>query len=208
MTERRMPPSPAEAARAAAVDEVAAARTALADELGTLKASARAAVDIKAKVRQSPAKVAAAAGSVAFLAVGGPKRLFRAAKRRVVGEPEPLPASLLPEEVEKAVRALGDDGAKVRGALERGFAGWLDATAKDRKAEQRQRSLVNAAMKIGMPLGAKVARQALSRTLAETKDATRPVAKPGAPAAVPGFGSAAASAPSAASKPAAEPPTR
>lgn len=208
MTERRIPPSPAEAARAAAVDEVAAARTALADELGALKASARAAVDIKAKVRQSPAKAVAAAGSVAFLAVGGPKRLFRSVRRRVVGEPEPLPASLLPSEVEKAVRALGDDGAKVRGALERGFAGWLDATAKDRKAEQRQRSLVNAAMMFGVPLGAKVAQQALARTLAETKDATGPGAKPGGPATVPGLGSAAASASSAAPKPVAEPPTR
>jgi hypothetical protein len=136
------------AAKAAAT-EVAAARAALTVELVTLRASARAAVDVKARVRRNVGKTAAAVGGAAFLAVGGPRRAFRAVKRRVVGEPEPLPASLLPEEVEKAVRALGDDGAKVRGALERGFAGWLGATAKDRKSEDRQRSVVNLAMKIG-----------------------------------------------------------
>ncbi len=38
----------------------------------------------------------------------------------------PLPESMLPEEVERAVRALGSDGDRVRGALERSFAGYLD----------------------------------------------------------------------------------
>lgn len=152
----------------AAVEEVAAARAALADELAMLRSSARAAVDVRAKVRRNPGKTAAVVGGASFLAVGGPRKLFRAAKRRVVGEPEPLPASLLPDEVEKAVRALGDDGAKVRGALERGFAGWLDATAKDRRAEARQRSVVNLAMKIGMPVATRAAREVVSRALRET----------------------------------------
>jgi hypothetical protein len=161
------------AAKAAAV-EVAAARGALTDELATLRASAKAAVDVRAKVRRNPGKTAAAVGGVSFLAVGGPRKVFRAVKRRVVGEPEPLPASLLPDEVEKAVRALGDDGAKVRGALERGFAGWLDATAKDRKAEARQRSVVNLAMKIGVPVASRVAREAAGRALRETGAGDRP----------------------------------
>jgi hypothetical protein len=161
------------AAKAAAT-EVAAARAALTDELVTLRASARAAVDVKARVRRNVGKTAAAVGGAAFLAVGGPRRAFRAVKRRVVGEPEPLPASLLPEEVEKAVRALGDDGAKVRGALERGFAGWLGATAKDRKAEDRQRSVVNLAMKIGVPAASRAAREVVSRALRETAAGARP----------------------------------
>ncbi len=150
-----------------AAAEVAAARGALQGELAALKASAKASVDVRAKVRRSPGKAAAAVGGAAFLAVGGPRRAFRALKRRVVGEPEPLPTSLLPEEVERSVRALGDDGAKVRGALERGFAGWLDATAKDRKAEARQRSLVNLAMKLGRPVASKVAQQAVARAVRE-----------------------------------------
>ena len=109
-----------------AVAEVAAARGALADELVRLEASARAAVDVKAKVRRNPGKTAAAVGGTAFVVLGGPRRVFRAARRRVLGAPDPLPPSLLPDEVEKAVSALGEDGAKVRGALERNFANYLD----------------------------------------------------------------------------------
>jgi hypothetical protein len=154
-----------------AVAELAAARAALGEEVGALVASTRAALDIKARIRRSPAKAAAVVGGATFVAVGGPRRVLRAVKRRVVGEPDPLPPSLLPDEVEKAVRALGDDGAKVRGALERGFAGWLDATAKDRKAESRQRSLVNLAMKIGRPVATKAARQALDGMLREPGEA-------------------------------------
>ena len=170
-----------------AAAEVAAARDALHEELATLGASAKAAVDIKAKVRRSPGKAAAAVGGAAFVAVGGPRRTFRALKRRIAGEPEPLPPSLLPEEVEKSVRALGEDGAKVRGALERGFAGWLDATAKDRKAEARQRSLVNLAMKIGLPIASKAAQQAVSRAMREgvgrgEREAARDAGDPDSPA--------------------------
>ena len=39
---------------------------------------------------------------------------------------------MLPEEIDKALRALGDDGKKVRGALERDFAAYAKQRAKDR----------------------------------------------------------------------------
>ena len=44
------------------------------------------------------------------------------AKRAVRGPAAPMPKSMLPEEIEKALRKLGADGDKVRGALERDFA--------------------------------------------------------------------------------------
>ena len=69
----------------AARDRVLAARAALGEELETLEASARAAVDIPAKVRSSPAKAAAVAGGTAFIVLGGPGRVFRRAKRAVRG---------------------------------------------------------------------------------------------------------------------------
>lgn len=173
----------ADPAALAAASEVEAARAALDGEIGALKASARAAVDVKAKVRRNPGKAAAAAGGAAFVAVGGPGRILGAVRRRVFGEPEPLPDSLLPDDVEKAVRALGRDGAKVRGALERSFGSWLDATAKSRKADKRQRSLVNLAMKVGMPVATRAAKEAISRAIADTRDATRPAAgRPDGPA--------------------------
>jgi hypothetical protein len=116
----------------AARDRVLAARASLGEELETLEASARAAIDIPAKIKRSPGKAAAVVGGTAFLALGGPKRIFRAGKRAVTGEPEPLPPSMLPKEIDKALRSLGDDGKKVRGALERDFAAYAKQRAKDR----------------------------------------------------------------------------
>lgn len=119
------PPRPDDPVTIAALEEVAAARQALADELVVLEASLRAAADIKAKVKRNPAKTAAVVGGTAFVALGGPRRTFRAVKHRVFGKPDPLPPSLLPKQVDQAVRALGDDGEKVRGALEREFASFV-----------------------------------------------------------------------------------
>ncbi|MEO8570823.1 MAG: hypothetical protein ABI553_03900 [Chloroflexota bacterium] len=122
----------------AARDRVLAARAALGEELETLEASARAAVDIPAKIKRSPAKAAAIAGSAAFLVVGGPKRLFRAGRRAAAGETSPLPKALLPKEVEKTLRKLGDDGEKVRGTLERDFAAYAKKASEDRAAPRAE----------------------------------------------------------------------
>ena len=116
----------------AARDRVLAARASLGEELETLEASARTAIDVPAKIRRSPGKAAAVVGGTAFLALGGPRRIFRAGKRAVTGEPEPLPPSMLPKEIDKSLRALGDDGKKIRGALERDFAAYAKQRAKDR----------------------------------------------------------------------------
>jgi hypothetical protein len=116
----------------AARDRVLAARASLGEELETLEASVRAAIDVPAKIRRSPAKFAAAAGGTAFLAVGGPRRVFRAGRRAVFGAPPALPESMLPGEIQKALRGLGDDGDKVRGALERDFAAYAKQAQRDR----------------------------------------------------------------------------
>jgi hypothetical protein len=120
----------------AARDRVLAARADLGEQLELMEASVRAAIDIPAKVRRSPAKAAAIAGGVGFLALKGPQRVFGAARRRVRGTPEPLPESMLPEEVEKALRSLGSDGAKVRGALERDFADYAKRSHRQRQGVQ------------------------------------------------------------------------
>ena len=113
---------------------VLAARANLAEELEVLGASTRAAVDIPAKIKRSPAKAAAIAAGVGFLVLKGPQRLFGAARQAVRGEPEPLPSRMLPDEVEKTLRKLGKDGEKVRGTLERDFAEYARKSQKDRKA--------------------------------------------------------------------------
>ena len=116
----------------AARDRVLAARATLGDELEALEASARAAVDVPARIRRSPGKAAAVVGGTAFVALGGPRRVFRAAKRTVTGGPAPFQRSMLPDEIERTLRKLGDDGDKVRGTLERDFAAYAKQASKDR----------------------------------------------------------------------------
>jgi hypothetical protein len=125
----------------AARDEVLAARRGLEDEVVRLEASVRAAVDIPARIRRQPAKVLGAAGGAAFLLLGGPKRLFRRARRTIFGPDADLPKSMLPDEVEKTLKKMGSDGDRVRGTLEREFAKYLDSTAPER----RDRDLVGVA---------------------------------------------------------------
>jgi hypothetical protein len=117
----------------AARDRVLAARAALGEELENFEASVRTAVDVPAKIRRSPAKAAAIAGGAAFLVLGGPRRVFRAGKRAITGAPADFPESMLPEEIDKTLRKLGDDGDKVRGALERDFAAYAKKASQDRR---------------------------------------------------------------------------
>ena len=109
----------------AARAEVLARRDDLLVEVQRMEASARAAVDIPAKVRKNPTRTAGLAAGTAFLALGGPQRLFRRGRRLIFGAPPALPPSMLPQDVERAVRSLGADGDKVRGTLEREFARYL-----------------------------------------------------------------------------------
>lgn len=119
----------------AALAQVVAARADAEEQFDRLEAAGRAAIDIPAKIRRSPAKAAGIAAGGAFVVLGGPKRLFRRAKKAVTGKEEELPSELLPKDVEKALKKLGTDGKKVRGTLEREFAKYLDDRRKERKKE-------------------------------------------------------------------------
>jgi hypothetical protein len=158
-------PVPADPVTSAALDDVIVAREAFAAELVRLEASARAAVDIKAKVRRNPGKTAAAVGGTAFVAVGGPRRVLRGVRHRVFGRPDPLPPSLLPDQVEKAVRALGDDGTKVRGALEREFAAFVDTNRKGESKFVRRILLTG-----GVPLASQIGREIVKRVFEAPDD--------------------------------------
>ena len=166
-----------ESARAevlAARAEVLAARGRLDEELIRLEASARAAVDIKAKVKRSPAKAAGAAAGVGFLLVGGPRRVLRRTRSAVFGAPKPLPESMLPKEIDAALSALGGDGEKVRGAIERGFAGYLSEKAPEIKSRDLSGSLARLLTSFARPIafryGAKVATELLGTDHAEFAD--------------------------------------
>lgn len=146
----------------AARDEVIAAREALRRELTGLEASARDAVDLKAKVKRSPEKAVAVAGGIGFVLLGGPKKLLGGAKRAVFGRGKPYPSALLPEEVDRVVRSLGSDGAKVQGVLEREFAAYLKEKRKSDKPWWRG-ALVGSIL---LPLANAAAKDAVKRAAA------------------------------------------
>jgi hypothetical protein len=125
----------------AARAEVLAAREGLGTELDRLEAAGRAAIDIPARLRREPAKIAGSAAGAAFLLLGGPGRVVRGIRRAILGEKAEIPKSMLPSEVEKTLHKLGPDGEKIRGTLEREFAEFLE----DRAPQRRERDLGAAA---------------------------------------------------------------
>jgi len=154
----------------AARAEVLAAREDLGEELVRLEAAGRAAVDIPARIRREPAKVAGSAAGAAFLLLGGPRRVFRGVRKAVFGPEAELPKSMLPPEIDKTLRKLGPDGEKVRGTLEREFAEYLEE-----KAPQRSNGVLDALT------GGLVA--SLVKPLTERAGRRRPgIASPGRPA--------------------------
>lgn len=149
----------------AAHAQVLAARAELEEQVDRLEAAGRAAVDIPAKVKANPAKTAGLAAGGAFLALGGPKRLFRRAKRAVTGEEEDLPSELLPKDVEKALRRIGTDGRQVRGTLERDFAKYLEDRQKERKKEGLTAAVTAMAVAALRPVAIRGGKQLAQRML-------------------------------------------
>jgi hypothetical protein len=128
-----------------------------------LEASARTAVDIPAKVRRNPVKTAGIAAGAGFVVLGGPKRLYRRAKRAVLGPPDPMPDSMLPEQIEKELNKLGDDGEKVRRILENEFAKYLDATAAERKKTQLGALTTVLIVAVARPMAQRLGRMAVEQ---------------------------------------------
>lgn len=130
---------------AAARAEVVASREALLYETARLEAAGRSAVDIKAKIKKSPGKTVAIAAGTAYLALGGPKRTYRAVRKAIFGPQAELPKSMLPEQIDKTLRTLGTDGDRVRGVIEREFADYLEKS----KPVRDQRDLRGTVSELG-----------------------------------------------------------
>ena len=118
----------------AARAEVVARRQLLLDEVVRLEAAGRSAINIPAKIRRAPAKTAALAAGTVFMVLGGPKRTYRAVRRAVFGPKADLPKSMLPAQIDKALRRLGDDGDRVRGVVEREFVDYLEKSKPVRES--------------------------------------------------------------------------
>ena len=149
----------------AALAQVVAARADLDAELDRFEAAGRAAVDIPAKVKREPVKAAGVAAGAAFLALGGPRRLFRRVKTAIRGEEDPLPSELLPDEINKVLKKLGSDGKKVQVTLDKEFAKYLDDRSKERKKEGILAAVVALGTTALRPVALRTGRQLVERML-------------------------------------------
>jgi hypothetical protein len=120
-------------ATAEARQQVAAARQNAETQLDAMGASARAAIDIPAKLKRHPVETAGVLGGTAFMLLGGPKRVAKAAERRFFPARANRPPTLLPKDVDKTIDRLPEeDREQIRAHLERDFSNYLQKEhAKD-----------------------------------------------------------------------------
>ncbi|MFL5756266.1 MAG: hypothetical protein ACJ77N_08170 [Chloroflexota bacterium] len=149
----------ADAARA----EVLAARGAAESEIEQLEASARAAVDIRAKIRRNPGRTAGVAAGAGFLAIGGPRRVVRRVRTAVLGPSEPLPKSMLPKEIDQRLRKLGPDGERARVVLEREFATYLEESEPKRRERDLSAVIALALSSFARPVALRVGRELVNQ---------------------------------------------
>ncbi len=148
---------------AEARQEVENARQGLAHELDQLGSSTRAALDIPAKVRRNPARTAGVAGGAAFLLMGGPKRLARAAEARFFPKRVVKRDRALPKDVQKTINKLpAEDREQVEAQLERDFQSYLRKEHAQEPATARQSAWKTYDMFLGI-VGAAAARQLVKK---------------------------------------------
>jgi hypothetical protein len=159
-------------ATAEARQEVVRARERLAAELDELGSSTRAALDIPAKVKRHPVETVGVAGGAAFLLLGGPKRVAKAAERRFFPKRANRPPRLLPKDVDKALRNLPpEERERVDAHLERDFATYLRKEHTREPANARQSAWKTYDLLVGI-VGAAAARELVKKLFAipqETK---------------------------------------
>ncbi len=164
--------------------QVIAAREELGDSLDDLTLAFRSAIDIPAKIRKNPLQTVALAGGAGFLAVGGPKKVIRAAVHRIRPSTRRPHDGLLPKDIDKVVRRKGGPRAdEIETALENDFADYLKRKGKVVASEPNAgKSLWKTYDTIVGPLGS-ARRQAAGRPICrrrcEPTARRRAEAKPG-----------------------------
>lgn len=124
---------------AEARQEVENARRGVEQELDNFGTAARAAVDIPAKVRRNPVRTVGLAGGAAFLLLGGPKRLAKAAEARFFPKRAERVPTVLPKDVETTINRLEpEERGKVHAHLERDFAAYLRKEHPEEPANARR----------------------------------------------------------------------
>lgn len=88
--------------------EVESQRASIEQTVDQLRSRIRRAIDIPAKMRENPLLFGGLAAGGIFLAVGGPMRLLRAARRRVTPSPAEQAFDALPKAMQRWVDAMAD----------------------------------------------------------------------------------------------------
>jgi len=96
-------------------------------------------VDIPAKVRRNPVRTVGLAGGAAFLFLGGPKRLAKAAEARFFPKRAERVPTVLPKDVEETINRLEPEKREqVRAHLERDFYTYLKREHPEEPANARR----------------------------------------------------------------------
>ena len=169
-----------------------------------MESAVRSALDVPAKVRRHPLETAGAAGGLAFLVLGGPRRVANGVNRLIFGKPK-RPTTLLPKEIDKAIKGLGKDAEKVRERLDKEFADYLAKKEKDLTAGSAQRSFWRLFDTLSKPLASLAAAKVAAKLFApeperpatdagespsilgQARATAAPPFRPGSPVPPPGF---------------------
>jgi len=153
-------------ATADARQEVVKARRNVENELDQLASSTRAALDFPAKVRRHPVETVGVATGAAFLLLGGPRRVAKAAERRFFPERATRPPKLLPKDMDRAMQNLPREQREyVAAHLEKDFARYLRKEHAQEPANARQSIWKTYDLLVGI-VGAAAARELVKKLFA------------------------------------------
>lgn len=156
-------PRPLDPAVVRAQADLVAARAELGLALDGAIDAGKAAADPRTWVRRDPKRTAALAGGAGFLVLGGPKRVLRAAGR-LLPRRGPSGAGLLPDEIERVLRDAGLAGdPRVRAALERDFADYLQRKGRVRREPGAATSFWRTYDVLAGPIGRRAAQVLVAR---------------------------------------------
>ncbi len=120
--------------------EVDAQRAEIEETVDRLRARVRRAIDIPAKVRRNPLLFGGLAAGAVFLAVGGPVRLLRAARRRAAPTKADQAYDALPKAMQRWVDAMagsvGSRGGEARTVLAEELQRWRHEPLSRKQAKQ------------------------------------------------------------------------
>jgi hypothetical protein len=120
--------------------EVTAQRAQVEETAQQLQARVRRALDIRAKIRENPVMVGGLAAGAVFLAVGGPIRLLRAARRRIAPTRVEQAYDTLPKALQRwvdtASEAVGPKAEDARRTLAEELQRWRAEPTDKKRARQ------------------------------------------------------------------------